>query len=101
MKDKSWSLGDAQKLVDEVPHKFTKPSTEVIEPLEKGHKAKLIFKFVSDDPEFPSSEQLWVEILLVQNNKLLGQLEDDPIYIQDLKCGEIIEFEECHIIDTD
>lgn len=101
VKDKSWNLEEAQKLAEEFPNTFSKPSTEVIEPLEKGHKAKLIFKFVSDDPEVPSSEQLWVEILLVQNNKFLGQLEDGPKYIQDLKCGEIIEFEECHIIDID
>ena len=58
-------------------------------------------KFKSDDPEVPNAEQLWVEILLVQNsNKILGQLDDNPKYIQDLKCGEIIEFEERHIIDT-
>ncbi len=99
--DKSWNLEDAQKLVDEVPHKFSKPSKDVIEPLEKGHKVKLMFNFKSDNPKISSNEQLWVEILLVQDNKFLGQLEDNPEHIQDLKCGEIIEFEERHIIDTD
>ena len=101
VRNKSWDLGDAQKLVNEVPHKFSKPSIEVIEPLKKGHKVKLIFNIKGDNPEIPSTEQLWVEILLVQDNKFLGQLEDNPIHIQDLKCGEIIEFEERHIIDTD
>ena len=101
MTNKSWNLDDAQKLVGEFPHTFSKLSKETIKPLEKGHKAKLIFSFKSDDPEIPNAEQLWVEILLVQhNNKLLGQLEDAPKYIQDLKCGEIIEFEERHITDT-
>ena len=99
--DKSWKLEDAQKQAVEVTYTFSKPSKEAIEPLEKGNKAKLVFNFKSDNPEIPSAEQLWVEILLVQNNKFLGQLEDDPKYIQDLKCGEIIEFEERHIIDTD
>lgn len=101
MKDKSWSLGDAIKLTEEVPNKFSKPSKDVIEPLEKGHKVKLIFNFESDIPEAPSFEQLWVEILLVQDNIFLGQLEDDPKFIQELKRGEIIEFEECNIIDSD
>jgi uncharacterized protein YegJ (DUF2314 family) len=101
VKDKSWSLENAQKLVEEVPYTFSKPSKEAIEPLEKGHKAKLIFNLKSDDPKTPSAEQLWVEILLVQDNKFLGQLEDDPKHIQDLKRGEIIEFEEQHIIDID
>jgi uncharacterized protein YegJ (DUF2314 family) len=101
VKNKSWSLGDVPKLVDEVPHKISKPSREIIEPLEKGHKVKLIFNFKSDDPETLNTEQLWVEILLVQDKKFLGQLEDNPKHILDLKCGEIIEFEECNIMDTD
>lgn len=101
MRNKSWDLGNAHKLVDEAPHKFSKPSIEVIEPLEKGHKVKLTFNFKSDKPKALNTEQLWVEILLVQDNKFLGQLEDNPKYVQDLKCGEIIEFEERHIIDTD
>lgn len=100
--DKSWDLDDAQNLVEEFPHTFSKPSKEVLEPLEKGSKAKLNFIIKNDNPEAPNAEQLWVEILLVQNNdKLLGQLEDNPKYIQDLKCGDIIEFEERHVIDTD
>ena len=98
---KSWNIQDTQKLVGEFPVTLTKPPKEALEPLEKGHKAKLSFKFDSDDPEMPSAEHLWVEILMVDGNKLLGQLEDDPIYIQDLQRGEIIEFEERHIIDTD
>ena len=101
MKNKSWSLGDSQKLANEIPYKFSKPSREIIEPLEKGHKVKLMFNFKSDNAEILSSEQLWVEILLVQKNKFLGQLEDNPKYIKDLKCGEILEFEECHIMDKD
>ncbi len=98
--DKSWNLEDVQKLAEELPHTLSKPPKEAIEPLEKGNKAKLIFNFNNDDPQAPNEEQLWVEILLVQSDKFLGQLEGNPKYIQDLKCGEIIEFEERHIIDT-
>ena len=99
---KSWELGDAEKLVDEYPRKYTKPSKHALEPLEKGHKAKLVFNFKSEEANTIASEQLWVEILLVQDTKkLLGQLEDDPENIKDLQRGEIIEFEERHIIETD
>ena len=98
---KTWTIQQAQELINKFPGTFKRPTNEALEPLEKGHKAKLSFSFASDAPEFPSEEQLWVEILLVDRDKLLGQLEDDPKYIQDLKRGEIIEFEERHIIDTD
>lgn len=101
MKDKSWNLVDAQVLAEENPNSFNKPSKEVISLLEKGNLTKLIFNFKSDDPEHPDSEQLWVEILLVQDNKFLGQLSSKPKFIQDLKYGEPIEFEEQHIIETD
>ena len=99
--NKSWFLEDARKLAEEHPTSFAKPSREVLEPLEKGHKVKLIFNFKSNDPKIPSSERLWVELLLVQDNKLLGQLEDEPTFIKDLHIGEIIEFEERHILETD
>lgn len=100
--NKSWALEDAQTLVDKLPKTFTKPSDDVLKPLEGGHKAKLVFTFTSDNPQAPDSEQLWVEILLVEDDKkLLGQLEDEPQFIQDLRRGDIIEFEERHIIDTD
>jgi uncharacterized protein YegJ (DUF2314 family) len=99
VKDNNWKLEDAQKLSNEFPNKFSKPLKEAVEPLEKGNKAKLVFKLNNDDPDSSKEEYLWVEILLVQNNKFLGQLEDNPKYIQNLKCGEIIEFEERHILD--
>lgn len=101
MKEKSWSLGDALNLIDKIPHSFSKPTKNTIEPLEKGHKVKLIFNIDNDKSESPNHELLWVEILLVENKKYMGQLEDDPINIQDLRRGEIIEFEERHILDTD
>ncbi len=102
MMGKSWSLDNAQGLGEASLNATSKISKDPLDPLEKGHKAKLIFSFESDDLEVPNTERLWVEILMVQNNnKLLGQLEDDPEYIQDLKRGEIIEFEEHHIIETE
>lgn len=101
MKDKSWKLEDAQKLSEEFPYTFYKPSKEVIALLQQGNQAKLIFSFKSNDPEAPGAERMWVEIKSVHKDEFYGILDNDPKYIQDLKCGEPIEFKECHIIDTD
>jgi hypothetical protein len=101
MQNKSWKLEDAQKIADEFPYTFHKPSNEVISKLKTKNQAKLIFEFESDDPKAPRAERMWVTITDVQNGIFYGYLDNDPIYIKDLKYKDPIEFRECHIIDTD
>ena len=101
--NRSWNLGIASQIPkNERTQASPASGDETLKPLEKGSKAKLIFNFTSEEPGTPRAEHLWIEILLVQHDdKLLGQLEDNPVYIRDLKRGEIIEFEERNIIETD
>jgi hypothetical protein len=67
--------------------------------IEKGSKAKLIFTSHDPDSDTQHTEYLWVEILLVDGDKYLGQLHDQPKHINDLSAGEMIEFEEQHIYE--
>ena len=92
MNPEAWSLVDAQ---------CTTTSSVIESSLQKGSKVKLIFTMHDNDSETQSTESLWVEILLVQEGKLLGQLEDDPKQIKCLQRGELIEFEERHIAEFD
>ncbi len=101
MQNKSWKLEDAQKIAEEFPYTFHKPSNKVVSKLKKGNQAKLIFEFESDDSEAPQAERMWVEITRVENQQFFGYLDNDPAYIQDLKYKDPIEFNESHIIDTD
>lgn len=101
MQNRSWKLEDAQKLADEFPYTFHKPSKEVVSQLKAGNQAKLIFQFESDDPEAPGAERMWVEIIDITDSGFLSYLDNDPEYIKDLKHKEPVEFRECHIIDTD
>jgi uncharacterized protein YegJ (DUF2314 family) len=98
---RSWKLENAQKIADEFPYTFHKPSKEVVSKLNAGNQAKLIFEFESDDPEAPRAERMWVEITSVNDGVFSGYLDNDPRYIKDLKHEVPIEFSECHIIDTD
>jgi len=97
----SWKLEDAQSIANEFPYTFYKPSKEVVSLLKKGNEVKLIFEFESNDPEAPGAERMWVEIREIKERKYIGVLDNEPAYIKDLKCGDIVEFEECHIVDTD
>ncbi|PCI70126.1 MAG: hypothetical protein COB38_07480 [Gammaproteobacteria bacterium] len=101
MQNRSWKLEDAQKVANEFPYTFHKPSKEVVSQLKAENQAKLIFEFESDDPEAPRAERMWVEITEVKNGMFSGYLDNDPNYIKDLKHKDPIEFRECHIIDTD
>ena len=101
VQNQSWHLENAQKIAYEFPYTFYKPSNEVVSQLKPGNQAKLIFQFESDDPEAPSAERMWVEIIEVTNNGFRGTLDNDPAYIQDLKYQDPVEFQEYHIIDTD
>lgn len=101
MLNQSWSLENAQVIADEFPYTFYKPSQQVVSQLRPGNQAKLIFTFESSDPETPRAERMWVEITEISDNGFRGYLDNDPAYIQDLKYQDTLEFEECHIIDTD
>tara|TARA_R110001592_G_scaffold97519_1_gene279368 strand:+ start:2648 stop:3259 length:612 start_codon:yes stop_codon:yes gene_type:complete len=101
VQEKSWQLENAQKIADEFPYTFYKPSPQVIAQLEPGNQVKLIFSFDSDDPDAPQAERMWVEITGKSENGFSGYLDNDPAYIKDLKHRDPLKFEECHIIDTD
>lgn len=101
MEVKTWSLENAQLIADECPFTFHKPSKEVVSQLRKGNQAKLIFEFKSDDPDAPGAERMWVEITEVSGKLFTGYLDNDPVYIKDLKYEDPVEFNACHIIDTD
>ena len=95
---KSWRLSDAQKLADEYPYTFHKPSSQAVALLKPGDEVKLIFDFESNDPDAPNAERMWVEIKGIRRKKFDGILDNDPAYIADLKCGDPVTFAEKHII---
>lgn len=97
----SWVLEDAQKLSEQNPYTFYKPSKAVVEMLALGNQVKLIFVFQSDDPQAPRAERMWVTIDSIDGLIYRGKLDNQPRYIKDLQLGQAIEFEEKHIIDTD
>ncbi len=95
---RSWWLADAQKLADKFPYTFHKPSPQAISMLSVGDEAKLIFRFQSADQEAPNAERMWVEIRAISDVGFDGILDNEPLYIHDLACGDPVQFERKHII---
>lgn len=99
--DKSWHLVDAEQIAKEAKYTFYKPSKAVYEKLQPGNVVKLIFEFESDEEYVASAERMWVLIIEINAGKYKGTLDNEPLYIKDLKYEDEIEFEEKHIIATD
>ena len=98
----TWHLVDADPIAAENPYTFYKPSRDVIGRVRPGETVKLIFRFESSDPKAPSAERMWVIVEEVRSNGTFrGRLDNEPRYITDLKIGAHIEFEPCHVINTE
>ena len=99
-KKRSWWLADAEKLANEYPYTFHKPSSKAVGLLKPEDGVKLVFRFDSDDPAAPSAERMWVEITSVSGTKFEGSLDNEPKYLKDLKCSDPVTFEAKHIIQV-
>lgn len=98
----SWHLADVDLIASESPDTFYKPSRELITRVKPGEVVKLIFCFSSDDPEAPDAERMWVLVdEVLPDERFRGRLDNDPRHILDLKAGEQVCFEACHIINTE
>lgn len=44
-------------------------------------------------------EHMWVRVNAVNGDKIVGQLDNDPVLIEDLKCGDKVELDRIQIED--
>lgn len=96
----SWRLDDVQVIANENPYTFHKPSTTAVQSLMPGDRARLLFLFHSDDPDAPTGERLWVEIVRIEEGVFHGRLDNPPLHLQDLAPGDAVRFEARHIMDV-
>jgi hypothetical protein len=98
----SWYLADADELAADYKYTFYKPSEKVIQEIAIGEVVKLIFRFESENPEAPAAERMWVLVdEMTDQGCFKGRLNNEPMYITDLKLDDHIEFKSCHIISTE
>ena len=93
-------LDNAEEIQKGAKYTFYRPSQELINQLRIGNYVKLIFRLESDNDDAPNAERMWVEITKIQNKLFERRLDNDPVFIEDLKCGDLVKFESRHIINT-
>ena len=101
MANQSWDLESAEDYSKTQSEQTIGRVDDDSQYIQKGSKVKLVFTSKTNNDQQLLQEPLWVEILLVQDGKLLGQLEDDPQEITQLARGELVEFEEKHILESE
>ena len=99
---RTWKLTDAEAIASANKYTFFKPSAQTIAALQQGEFVQLIFEIVDPPDEGPGAERMWVEIVEVDAaGGYRGLLRNDPSAIEDLKFGDQVAFEPCHIIKTE
>lgn len=98
----TWQLENADLIAAGHRYTFYKPPPAIIQRIAVGEVVKLIFRFESDDPEAPSAERMWVQVEEIgAQGCFKGRLDNVPQYIPDLKLGDPVDFQACHIINTE
>lgn len=98
----SWTLEDADEVAAANRYTFFKSPRETISLVRPGEVVKLIFVFVSENPEAPQAERMWVIVDQVRpDGRFVGRLDNEPQWIEDLKLGDEVMFDARHIINTE
>lgn len=90
--------GEAQNRAH--PDTFEIPSEAERTTLISGDWVKLSFQSTLEVPvPFNGGERMWVKVTeVVDQGKYVGSLDNDPVIIQGLNCGDRVEFEAKHVI---
>ncbi len=91
-----WHLGSGVKRNREYPETFEIPDEEAKQAIEPGVVVKLMFE-MNDG----WGERMWVEVVAVNRDHIVGTLSNQPIGIPRLDWGDRVRFKRDHIIDID
>lgn len=98
-----FDLESAEARAAEYPDSFEIPDRDEREALEVGEHAKLLMRFILDDPEEPEAgERIWVVVSERTDDGYLGLLANCPACLEEndeLWLGSEISFHAEHIID--
>lgn len=95
----SWRLDDGEMWHAIEPETFELPTAAERENLVEGQFAKLIF-IGSDQDGVERGERMWVLITEVTESGYVGNLNNDPFWLEGIEDGDRVEFEARHVIQV-
>ena len=91
-----YELDNGEEMHADAPKTFHLPPLEARKNLKQNDTVKLIFR-IEHDNGF-DVERMWVDVKSVTATGYIGILDNDPYCTEELKSGEVIEFEPKHVI---
>ena len=74
------------------PRKFIVPTETELDNLKAGEMVRLFFVLNFETDDNCRAERMWVEITEIEGENFKGVLTNMPVYIKDIKQGDVIEF---------
>jgi len=93
-----YGIDDPRLIHKESPYTFFLPSDDRINSIEPSDLVKIIFRGLPAGKKH-DAERMWVRITNISGNNIIGILDNDPLDIPQLKCGDEVQFHFFHIID--
>lgn len=91
-----YELDNGEEMHADAPETFYIPTLEARKNLKLNDTVKLVFR-IEHDNGF-DVERMWVDVKSVTLAGYIGILDNDPNCTEELKSGEVIEFEPKHVI---
>jgi len=79
------------------------PAEEIRSNLTVGTYVKLLFRFAAEkaDRQDGEVERMWVHVAaLDEDENYIGTLENDPVHVEVLSCGDTIHFHPLHVMEV-
>lgn len=95
-----YELDDPRPIAREAPYTFHLPPEDELRALAVGDHAKLMFRGDPPGREW-AVERMWVQIVEIGPDHLLGVLDNVPNDMPQLKVGATVRFARHHVIDID
>lgn len=90
--DKSYYLENITIEAQKNARHFMQPTEAEVSHLKVGEMVRLFFVLHFKTDNSPRAERMWVEISEINGHNFKGYLTNQPLYIKDLKIGDIVEF---------
>lgn len=96
----SYRVEDPRPIAAGAPYTFFLPSENELLAIEPGDLVKLTIQSIPAGDEW-DAERMWVEVLRINGDVLIGKLANDPVDMPQLRPGSPIKFHRSYVIDID